>query len=145
MAEIQCSVVVRGDAATLFDYLSSPGHRSPWQSNLLRRDRSTAEAADRSSWTEIRRFGARRLRVAVTVTESNRPNRIAYVGNSIGIRAEGELELHPHGESTLIAHRVQMHGHGLSAIIAPLVARRVRRILQADLFRITMRFAQIAV
>jgi hypothetical protein len=81
----------------------------------------------------------------VTVTESNRPNRIAYVGNSIGIRAEGELELHPHGESTLIAHRVQMHGHGLSAIIAPLVARRVRRILQADLFRITMRFAQIAV
>jgi hypothetical protein len=42
-------------------------------------------------------------------------------------------------------HRVQIHGRGVKSMITPLVARRLRHILQADLFRITMRFAQITV
>ena len=144
MAEIECSVVVRGDPATLFDYVASPGHRSPWQTNLLRREPAASNGATRPNWTEFRRFGSRELRVDVTVTEWSRPNRITYVGDSLGIRALGELEFHPEGSRTRIVHRVQMHGRGLSSVLAPLVARRVRAILQADLFRITLRFAQVA-
>ena len=143
MADIQCSVFVRGDAPTVFDYVSSPGHRSRWQANLLRREPSTAafERSDRSSWIETRQFGSRQLRVVVRMTESNRPDRIAYVGNTSAIRAEGELEFQPHGSGTMVVHRLRVHGHGLATMITPLVAVRVRNILQADLFRITMHFA----
>ena len=117
---------------------------TPWQSNLLRREPVASDGATRTNWTEFRRFGSRELRVDVTVTEWSRPNRITYVGDSLGIHARGELEFYPEGSRTRIVHRVQMRGRGLSTVLAPLVAPRLRAILQADLFRITLRFAQIA-
>ena len=143
MAEILCSVVVDGDPTTVFDYVCDSDLHSLWQRDL-RREKPAPNMVTGSRWTELRRVGTRELRIDVTVTDSNRPERIEYVGESGGFSGEGVIEFHAQGTQTRIVQRAKVRGRGIRAALAPVVARQAQRVIQADLFRLTFRFARVA-
>jgi hypothetical protein len=144
MALILCSVVVPGDPASIFDYVSDTEHHSLWQRDLLRSDAPTPNLTEGSSWTELRKFGSRELKIDVTVTGSVRPDRISFIHASGNFRGSGVIEFRPEGSRTRVVHHTEFRGRGPSAALTPLIARRARHVIQANLYRLTMRFAQVA-
>ena len=142
MTQILCSVVVPGDPGTVWDYVTDAEHHGLWQRDLRQRDQVIPDLVQGTRWTELRRVGTRDLTIDVTVTETERPQRIAFEGTSGRFRGRSVIEFHPEGALTRVVHRTEVRGFGLSAALVPLIARQVRNALQANLYRLTMRLGQ---
>ncbi|HJQ43096.1 MAG TPA: SRPBCC family protein [Jatrophihabitantaceae bacterium] len=142
MTEILCSVVVPGDPETVYDYVADGDYHSLWQRDLRHREQPMPELVRGSTWRESRRLGSRELTIDVTVTETERPQRIAFEGTSGKYRGRSVLEFYPEGSLTRVVHRTELRARGLSVAFVWLIARHVRSALQANLYRLTMRLAQ---
>ena len=143
MAEILCSVVVDGDPESVFDFVADSSSHPLWQRDVWRAE-PAPNMTTGSSWTEVRKVGTRDLRIEVKVIDASRPDVITYVGASGGFSGEGVIEFHPEGSQTRIVHRTKVTGRGLLAALTPVIARQAQRMIQANLFRLTMRFARVA-
>lgn len=137
MTRVQCSVIVDGDPATVFDYVSDPSQSRRWQRDLIHRAPATPEA-DRPTWQEVRALVSRRRPVEISLTAQSRPDLIEFVATSGNLRAAGDLTFSATGNRTRIVQRTDIHGRGVIALAVPFIARRVARVGQANLYRLTM-------
>ena len=145
MSEVLCSIVAPGDPATVFDYVADAERHGMWQLDLVGREElSDLRISSGTHWTEVRKIGSKQRRIDVTVTEAIRAERITFVGRSGGFTGTSILEFRAEGALTRIVHRTEVKARGLRAALVPLLRWHVRRALQANLYRLTLRFGQPA-
>lgn len=137
MTRIQCSVMVDGDPATVYDYVCDPSQSRRWQRDLITRAPASAQSGQ-LTWYEVRALASRARPVEVSLTARSRPESIEYVATSGSLRAAGHLTFERAGNRTRIVQRIDIRGRGLAALVVPFIARRVARIGQANLYRLTM-------
>ncbi|MDP9094250.1 MAG: hypothetical protein M3N95_15275 [Actinomycetota bacterium] len=144
MALILCSVTSPVTWQTVFDYVADSEHHSLWQRDLLRSDAPAPNLVEGSSWTEFRKFGSRELKMDVTLTGSTRPERISLCRLQRQVPRKRRHRVPPEGTRTRVVHHTEFSARGVSAALTPLIARRARHVIQANLYRLTSRFAQVA-
>jgi hypothetical protein len=118
MTLILCSVVVRSDPATVYDYMADTDNDTLWRRDPLR------------------------TRPGVIVTGHSRPDLITFAGEIGNIHTRGAVEFHAEGPRTRIIQQTEVRGRGPSAVLIPFVARHARRVIQANLFRLALQFTQ---
>jgi polyketide cyclase/dehydrase/lipid transport protein len=137
MTWVSCSVVVDGDPATVFDYVCDPKESRRWQRDLIHRAPAMPQSGH-LTWHEVRALASRPRPVEISLTATSRPDLIEFVATSGSLRAAGDLKFEPAGNRTRIVQRTDIRGRGMMALLAPFIARRVARIGQANLYRLTM-------
>ncbi|MCQ9166006.1 SRPBCC family protein [Arthrobacter sp. STN4] len=129
MPAITTSVDVDRPAAGVFSYATDPAHFSEWQQGVVSGSMGTPGSLQLGSLClTTRRIGLRNRTGTAVVTRLEVPTAWSVRGTDGPIRANVDLTVEPLGaDRSRVSIAVDFEGHGIGALLVPLVVRRQAR------------------
>ncbi len=129
MASIVESIEIARRPEDVFAYVAQFDRHPEWQPGLVR---STVEGggpvAAGSRVVEVRRVPGREMTYTTEITQLDPPRTLAFRGLTGAVRANGTVTVDPVGDgsSSRVTVRLDLKGHGLGVLVAPLARRQAR-------------------
>jgi uncharacterized membrane protein len=126
------SITIRRAVADVFDYASHFERHPEWQEDLKTAE-FTGPPSVGATGTETRRIGPRTHTYEWRISEFERPRRLAFETLSGLIRPVGRMTFTPVDDGTRLDFEMELRPLGPTKLVAPLIARQVRRSNDAHL------------
>jgi uncharacterized protein YndB with AHSA1/START domain len=124
------SIEIDRPAEEVFAYLDQPERHGEWQHAIVHahlEDEGPVHVGTRVH--EVRRFGRREQDTSYEITEHDPPHRSSFRGVAGPVRPVGTVVVEPTGDGTRsrVSIELDLVGHGVGKLIAPLARMQARR------------------
>ena len=128
MAPISTSVEIARRPEDVFAYITDVPRHPEWQDGLVSATLETGEPVRAGSRVVHRRkLGLGTVAATSEITALEPSRLVAFRGLDGPIRAEGTQRVEPVGEGSRVSFEMEMHGHGLGVLMAPIARRQAAR------------------
>ena len=129
MGVIQSSVEIERSPEEVFAYLDDLDRHGEWQEAITRsRTLTPGPVGVGSRAVDTRLMGRREQDVTYEIVEHAPPTKVVFRGVDGPIRPHGTVTVEPldDGRRSRVTIRLELVGHGLGRLIAPLASRQAR-------------------
>jgi uncharacterized protein YndB with AHSA1/START domain len=125
MAPISTSVEIARRPEDVFSYITDVSRHPEWQEGLVSVSVET-EGPLRvgSRLVHRRKVGPATVATTSEITAFEPPHLLAFRGLDGPVRADGTQRVDPVGEGSRVSFEMEMHGHGLGALMLPMARRQ---------------------
>jgi uncharacterized membrane protein len=129
MASIATSVEIARSPEEVFAYISDVARQPEWQEGLESASvESEGPIRVGSRLVHRRKVGLGSIAATSEITAFEPPHLVKFRGLDGPIRAKGTQRVEPAGEGrSLVLFEMEMHGHGLGALMLPIARRQAAR------------------
>ena len=135
MAAITESIEIARPPAEVFAYLDDLARHGEWQSQIVSsRVLTDGPTRVRTRCADARRAGGREQTVTYEITEHDPPRSFAFRGVDGPVRPVGRSTVEPVGDgrSSRVSIALDMRGHGIGVLLAPLARSQARKQVPQD-------------
>ena len=143
MGRIRQGVIVRGSPAEVFDFVTDQTHVPDWNDHVQHVEvvgGGSVKAGSRLRQHRLRNNRASDLEFVVT--EHEPPSRHVVEGSVFGVLTTMSFLIEAAGDGTQVTMDARVRGRGLSALLAPIVTREMRKSIIAALEQLRLRLAE---
>ena len=142
MAAITGSIEIARPPAEVFAYLDELARHGEWQSQIVSaRVTTDGPVGVGTRCAEVRRAGGRLQNVTYEITEHDPPHSFAFRGLDGPVRPVGRGTVEPLGDGrgSRVTIELDMRGHGIGVLLAPLARAQARKQVPQDQLRLKQR------
>jgi len=140
MAPIIESVEIARSPEDVFAYIDDLSRHGEWQQAIVSVKVET-EGPTRvgSRATDTRRVPGGQRPVTYEITEHDRPRKASFRGVNGPVRPVGTIMVEPAGNGSRLTINLDLVGHGIGKLVAPLAMRQARKEVPKDQARLKQR------
>ncbi|TMK85050.1 MAG: SRPBCC family protein [Actinobacteria bacterium] len=140
MAPIIDSIEIARSPEDVFAYLDDLGRHGEWQEQIVSVKVET-EGPTRvgSRATDIRRVPGGPRPITYEITEHEPPRKASFRGINGPVRPVGTVTVEPAGSGSRVTVRLDLEGHGMGKLVAPLARMQARKQVPKDQARLKQR------
>ena len=140
MAPIIESVEIARRPEDVFAYIDDLSRHGEWQEAIVNVDVET-EGPTRvgTRATDTRRVPGGPRPVTYEITEHDPPRKASFRGVNGPVRPVGTITVEPVGNGSRVTIRLELEGHGIGKLMAPLAMRQARKQVPKDQARLKER------
>ena len=133
MTSIATSVEISRSPEDVFAYITDVARHPQWQEGLVSASLET-EGPVRvgSRIVHRRKLGFKTVAATSEITGFNPPELVSFRGIDGPIRPEGTQRVERIGAGSRVSFEMEMHGHGLGALMLPMARRQAARQVAAS-------------
>jgi len=134
MVNVETSIVIHRPIEEVFAYITDARNQPQWDAGLVEvRQTPESPVAVGTRVTEVRKFLGRKIESSREVVEYEPPTKCIFKNTTGPFPVTGSLTFEPTAQGTTVIWKMEMKPGGFFALAEPLVARSLRRQLEAGL------------
>jgi hypothetical protein len=146
MPPIRHSIDIERSPSDVFAYLDDLSRHGEWQPDIVSVEVPPGPITRGTRAVETRRMGRREQRITYEITEHDPPHVFAFRGVDGPIRPVGRGTVEPIGDGSRsrLSLELDLQGHGIGKLLAPLARRQARTTVPANQARLKERLESTA-